>query len=48
MNVDIHPTAIVSPEALIGEGARIGPYCMVGERVEILTGLAAGDEVVTP
>ena len=35
MNVDIHPTAIVSPKALIGEGVRIGPYCMVGERVEI-------------
>jgi UDP-N-acetylglucosamine acyltransferase len=28
-SVDIHPTAIVSPKAEIGEGVSIGPYCIV-------------------
>ena len=27
----IHPTAIVSPKAVIGQGVMIGPYCTVGE-----------------
>jgi UDP-3-O-[3-hydroxymyristoyl] glucosamine N-acyltransferase len=27
----IHPTAIVSPQARIGSGTYIGPYCVVGE-----------------
>jgi UDP-3-O-[3-hydroxymyristoyl] glucosamine N-acyltransferase len=27
----IHPTAIVSPQARIGAGSRIGPYCVIGE-----------------
>ncbi len=25
----IHPTAIVSPEAVLGEGVHVGPYCVV-------------------
>lgn len=36
----IHPTAIVSPLASIGENVRIGPFCMVGAHVEL------GDECV--
>ncbi len=36
----IHPTAIVSPLAQIGNRVRIGPYCVVGAHVEL------GDECV--
>ena len=31
----IHPTAIVAPEAQLGEGVEIGPFCTVGPRVRI-------------
>ena len=31
----IHPTAIVSPEARLGENVRVGPYCVVGANVEL-------------
>lgn len=31
----IHPTALVSPKAVIGEGTEIGPYCIVGDDVAI-------------
>ena len=31
----IHPSAIVDPAAAVHEGARIGPYCVVGPDVEI-------------
>ena len=34
-NVEIHPTALVSPGAVIGNGSTIGPYSVVGEEVEI-------------
>jgi UDP-N-acetylglucosamine acyltransferase len=33
--MSIHPTAIVDPGARIAETAEIGPYCIVGEEVEI-------------
>ena len=33
--VKIHPTAIVAPEAKIGEDVVIGPYCIVGKDVQI-------------
>ena len=36
----IHPTAIISPLARIGNSVRIGPYCVVGANVEL------GDECV--
>lgn len=31
----IHPTAIVSPQAILGRNVRIGPYCIVGSGVEL-------------
>ncbi len=31
----IHPTAVVAKSARLSEGAEIGPYCIVGERVKI-------------
>lgn len=33
--VEVHPTAVVSPSAKIGAGAHIGPYVVIGEDVEI-------------
>lgn len=32
-NIIIHPTAIVSDGAKLGEGVNIGPFCIVGDRV---------------
>jgi UDP-N-acetylglucosamine acyltransferase len=34
----IHPTAIVDPKARVAGTAEIGPYCIVGEAVEIGAG----------
>jgi UDP-N-acetylglucosamine acyltransferase len=31
----IHPTAIVSPLAKLGNNVRIGPFCVVGANVEL-------------
>lgn len=31
----IHPTAIVHPGAVLGQGVAVGPYCVVGAGVEI-------------
>ena len=35
---DIHPTAVVDPEARLGEGVRVGPFCFVGAGVELGAG----------
>lgn len=35
MTQTIHPTAIVAPEAKLGEGVQIGPYCVIGPKVSI-------------
>ena len=32
---EIHPTAIVSPKAEVGENVKVGPYAVVGDHVEI-------------
>lgn len=42
-DTSIHPTAIVEAGAHVGEGVRIGPYCMVGPEVE----LGAGCELIS-
>lgn len=31
----IHPTAVISPSARIGDGAHIGPFCVVEQEVQI-------------
>ena len=31
----IHPTAIVAPSAVLGDGVDVGPYCVVGEHVRL-------------
>lgn len=38
MSVSIHPSAIVSPEADIGDGAVIGPFCLIAPKVTIGAG----------
>ena len=43
---DIHPTAVVDPGAEIGDGVRIGPYCIVGDGVRIGSGSSLHSHVV--
>lgn len=40
MSAAVHPTAIVSPTAVLGSGVRIGPFAIIGDRCEL------GDDVV--
>ena len=42
----IHPTAIVHPEARLGEGCQIGPYCIIGPQVELGAGCQLHSHVV--
>ncbi len=42
----IHPTAIVASGATIGDGARIGPWCQVGDDVVIEPGAQLLSHVV--
>jgi UDP-N-acetylglucosamine acyltransferase len=42
----IHPTAIVSSDAKIGDGCRIGPFCTVGDNVTIGAGVTLDSHVV--
>ncbi len=35
MNTKIHPSAIISPKAKLGQNVEIGPFCVVGDFVEI-------------
>jgi UDP-N-acetylglucosamine acyltransferase len=34
----VHPTAVIHPGARLGSEVRVGPYCVVGEEVEIEDG----------
>jgi UDP-N-acetylglucosamine acyltransferase len=43
---DIHPTAIVSPDAGLGEGVVIGPYAVVGPDVKLDDGVSIGSHAV--
>ena len=36
--IEIHPTAIIHPEAEIAEGVCIGPYSVIGKDVKIARG----------
>lgn len=42
----IHPTAIVSPKAQLGENVSIGPYSLVGDNVQIGDGCTLHSHVV--
>lgn len=35
VNDGIHPTAIIAPSAILGEGVSVGAYSVIGERVQI-------------
>ncbi len=42
----IHPTCIVHPDARIDDGADLGPFCVIGDRVEIAAGTTLKSHVV--
>jgi UDP-N-acetylglucosamine acyltransferase len=42
----IHPTAIVHPQAELGDGVNIGPYAVIGEHVRIGAGTSVGPHAV--
>lgn len=37
---DIHPTAVVDPEAKLGRGVSVGPFCIVGGSAELGDGVS--------
>src|SRR5271155_789071 len=43
---NIHPTAIVEPDARLAESVAIGPYCIVGAEVELQDGVELLSHVV--
>jgi UDP-N-acetylglucosamine acyltransferase len=43
---DIHPTAIVHPQARLDENVKIGPYSLIGRSVEIGSGTEIGSHVI--
>lgn len=47
---NIHPTAIIDPDAQLGDGVTVGPYAVIGPRVEIGPGcrIDAGAHVQGP
>ena len=46
MDASIHPTAIVSPGATLGEDVSIGPFCIIGSNVSIGKGSILHSHVV--
>jgi UDP-N-acetylglucosamine acyltransferase len=43
---NIHPTAVISPDARIGTGCHIGPFSVVGAEVELKEGVRLESHVV--
>jgi UDP-N-acetylglucosamine acyltransferase len=43
---EIHPTALVSPQARLGSGVKIGSFCMVGDDVQLHDGVELVSHVV--
>ncbi|MCO6430186.1 MAG: acyl-ACP--UDP-N-acetylglucosamine O-acyltransferase [Deltaproteobacteria bacterium] len=46
MSISVHPTAIVSESAVIGEGSTVGPYSIIGPKVVLGTNNRVGPHVV--
>jgi len=46
LEFDIHPTAIVSPEARLGDGVNVGPYAVIHDHVEIGANSTIGPHAV--
>jgi UDP-N-acetylglucosamine acyltransferase len=42
----IHSTAVIHPKARVGDGCGIGPYCVIGEHVELGAGCQLHSHVV--
>ena len=42
----IHPSALVDPEAELGQGVVVGPWCLVGPRVRVGDGTELGPRVL--
>jgi UDP-N-acetylglucosamine acyltransferase len=45
-SINVHPTALVSPQARVGNGCYIGPYSIVGNEVELEDGVRLESHVV--
>ena len=45
MTAEVHPTSIVEDSAELGEGVRIGPYCVIGREVRIGAGCVLASHV---
>ena len=43
---NVHPTAVVSPDARIGSGCHVGPFSIVGDEVELRDGVRLESHVV--
>lgn len=43
---NIHPTAVIEPGAVLGEGVSVGPYCVVGKDVTLGSGVTLHSHVV--
>ena len=46
MTVNIHPTALVDPNAKLANGVTVGPYCIIGPDVEVGEGTEFGPHCV--
>lgn len=42
----VHPTAVVSPDAVLGPGVQVGPYAVLGDRVRLGPGVQIGSHAV--
>lgn len=45
-SAEVHPTAIVSPDAIINPGVRVGPWTFIGPEVEVGEGTVIGPHCV--
>ena len=46
MSINIHPSAVVSESAILGENINIGPFCVVGPEVKLGSGTTLESHVV--
>jgi UDP-N-acetylglucosamine acyltransferase len=46
VGVDAHQTALVSPDAKLGDGVTVGPYAVIGAGVKLGAGVSVGSHAV--
>ena len=39
---DVHPTAVIAPDARLGSGVQVGAYAVIGSEVEVGDGTRIG------